>query len=159
MLACTPRPGSARNPVPRAGAFAAATIVRANGCSARTWARLGVAGHDAVLPADPLEHHLRRAGPGEPAGELHAVVGEHPVRHAEPAQRLGERLADGPAGRPAHQRRHRCTACRETPNRSATSVTGTPAWTSNTARYRCSVMVNSTTSGSSTPRPACVWRS
>jgi len=30
------------------------------------------------------------------------------------------------------------------PNRSATSVTEIPAWTSSTARYRCSVMVNST---------------
>jgi hypothetical protein len=33
-----------------------------------------------------------------------------------------------------------------TPNRSATSVTATPDWTSNTARYRCSVTLNSTSS-------------
>jgi hypothetical protein len=38
---------------------------------------------------------------------------------------------------------HPCTACRDTPNRPATSITGTPACTSSTARYRCSVMVNS----------------
>src|SRR4051812_39320200 len=40
---------------------------------------LGVAGNDAVLPADPLEHHLSRAGPGEPVDELLAIVGEHLV--------------------------------------------------------------------------------
>ena len=51
---------------------------------------LGVARHDAVLPANPPEHHLGRAGPGESAGELLAVVGEHLVRHTEPVQRLRE---------------------------------------------------------------------
>ena len=39
--------------------------------------RLGELGGDAVLAADPLEQHLGRAGLGEPAGELLAVVGQH----------------------------------------------------------------------------------
>src|SRR5258708_31774917 len=53
--------------------------------------------------------------------------------------------SDSPA-RPTsrYQRAQRCTACLDTPNRSATSITGTPACTSSTARYRCSVTVNST---------------
>src|SRR4051794_29762164 len=38
---------------------------------------------------------------------------------------------------------HRCTACRKTPNRRATSTTGTPAWTSRTP-YRCSMRLRST---------------
>ena len=42
--------------------------------------RLGEPGGDAVLPADPLEQHLGRAGLGEPAGELLAVVGQHLCR-------------------------------------------------------------------------------
>jgi hypothetical protein len=58
----------------------------------------------------------------------------------------------GPAGRaPADRSRvrdsgffHRCTAGRDTPNRCATSTTGTPARTSNTAWYRCSMRLRPT---------------
>ena len=67
-------------------------------------ARFGVAGHDAVLPADPLEEHLTRTRPGEPSGELLAIVREHLTRHPEPGQRGGERGAHGAAGGPAHHR-------------------------------------------------------
>jgi hypothetical protein len=65
-------------------------------------AGLGVTGHDAVLPADPFEHHLGWAGLVEAAGELLAVVREYLVGDAEPLQRLDERQADGAAGGPAH---------------------------------------------------------
>ncbi|WP_231935299.1 hypothetical protein [Micromonospora viridifaciens] len=50
-------------------------------------AGFGVAGHDAVLPADPFEHHLGRAGLAEPAGELLAVIGEHLLGEVPPVAR------------------------------------------------------------------------
>lgn len=59
---------------------------------------------NAVLPAEPLEHHLCRARLGEPPGELLAVVGEHLGRDPVPAQGIGERLADRPPGRPGDHR-------------------------------------------------------
>jgi hypothetical protein len=65
-------------------------------------AGFGVAGDDAVLPADPFEHHLGRAGLGEPSGELFAVVGQHFVGDPEPLQRLTKRPADGAAGGLTH---------------------------------------------------------
>src|SRR5262249_14366624 len=64
-------------------------------------AGLGMTGHDAVLPADPLEHHLRRAGLVEPASELRAIVAEYLVRDAEALQRLNKRQAHRTARRRA----------------------------------------------------------
>jgi len=61
---------------------------------------LGQPVSDAVVAADPVEQHLPALA--EPVGELLAVVGEHLTRHAEPAQRGGERQAHRPAGRPHH---------------------------------------------------------
>ena len=53
---------------------------------------------DAVLPADPLEQHLGRAGLDEPAGKHRAVIGEHflghPVDAPSPPRKPGR-----PAGR------------------------------------------------------------
>ena len=63
---------------------------------------LGVARHGAVLPADPLEQHLHRIRPGEPAGELLAVVGEHLLRDPEPTQGLHEGQTHRPSGGPTH---------------------------------------------------------
>jgi hypothetical protein len=65
-------------------------------------AGLGVAGDDAVLPADAFEQHLPGAGFGESAGELFAVISQDFLRDTEGAQRLGEGRADRPAGGPAH---------------------------------------------------------
>jgi hypothetical protein len=48
-------------------------------------------GNDPVLPADPLEHHLRRPGLVEAASELLAIVAEYLVRDAEALQRLNKR--------------------------------------------------------------------
>jgi len=47
---------------------------------------------DAVLPADPVEHHLTAAAV-ESRGELLAVVGEYLLGHPEPLQSLNEGLA------------------------------------------------------------------
>jgi hypothetical protein len=58
---------------------------------------------DGVLPADPVEHDLGRAGLAEPAGELAAIVGQHLGRYPMAAQRRGEGGADGPAGGPSDQ--------------------------------------------------------
>lgn len=52
----------------------------AGGCRG---AGFGISGHDAVLPADPLEQHFTGAGLGEPAGELLAVVRQDFTRHPE----------------------------------------------------------------------------
>jgi hypothetical protein len=53
---------------------------------------------DAVLPADPLEQHLRRARLAETPGELLAVVRQHFSGHPVFAHRLHERRAHRPAG-------------------------------------------------------------
>ena len=66
----------------------------------RRRAGLGQPLGDAVLPADPLEQHLSRAGPAEPAGELLAVVGEHLGGDPVLGHRGGERQADRPGGGP-----------------------------------------------------------
>ena len=60
-----------------------------------------MAGNDPVLPADPLEHHLRRPGLVEVASELLAIVAEYLVRDAEALQRLNKRQAHRTAGRRA----------------------------------------------------------
>jgi len=60
-----------------------------------------MAGNDPVLPADPLEHHLRRPGLVEAASELLAIVAEYLVRDAEALQRLNKRQAHRTAGRRA----------------------------------------------------------
>jgi len=56
-------------------------------------------GNDPVLPADPLEHHLRRPGLVEAASELLAIVAEYLVRDAEALQRLNKRQAHRTARR------------------------------------------------------------
>jgi hypothetical protein len=53
---------------------------------------------DAVLPANPLEQHLRRAGLAKPASELLAIVRQHFSGHPINAHRLHERRAHRPAG-------------------------------------------------------------
>ena len=55
-----------------------------------------------LLAADLVEQHLAVPGavPAEPVGELLAVVGVDLLRHPEPRQRLGQRQAHRPAGRP-----------------------------------------------------------
>jgi hypothetical protein len=68
-------------------------------------AGFGVAGDDAVVAADPLEEHLTRAGLGEPAGELLAIVSQDFAGHPEPDQGVGERGTHGAAGCPAHHLR------------------------------------------------------
>jgi hypothetical protein len=57
-----------------------------------------------------------------------------------------------------YHRSHRCTACRDTPSRAATSLTDDPDRTSNTARYRCSTTLSSTSTRRSVthlPRTLC----
>jgi hypothetical protein len=49
-------------------------------------AGLGMTGNDPVLPADPLEHHLRGPGLVEAASELLAIVAEYLVRDAAPPE-------------------------------------------------------------------------
>ena len=60
---------------------------------------------DAVLPQDPLEHHLGRAGLAEPAGELLAVVGQDLLRHPVAPQRCRQPPAHRPAGGSRHDSR------------------------------------------------------
>ena len=60
-------------------------------------------GGDAVLPADPLEQHLGRAGLDEPAGEHGAVIGEYLLGHPVDGHRLHESPADRPGGGPPHR--------------------------------------------------------
>lgn len=57
---------------------------------------------DAVLPADPLEQHLSRAGLDEPPGKHGAVVAEHFLRHPVDRHGVDECLADGPRGGSHH---------------------------------------------------------
>ena len=58
---------------------------------------------DAVLPADPVEHHLDRdAWLAEPAGE-HLAVGQHFLRYPVDAHRAHERLAHRPGSCPQHR--------------------------------------------------------
>lgn len=60
--------------------------------------RLGQPVDDAVLPADPIEHHLPALA--EPVGELLAVIGQHFLGHPEPAQPISKSQAHRPAGGP-----------------------------------------------------------
>ena len=64
--------------------------------------RLGQPLRDAVLPADPLEQHLRRARLIEPPGELLAVVAEHLTRNPVLLHRGHERRAHCAGGGPHH---------------------------------------------------------
>ncbi len=54
---------------------------------------------DPVLPADPLEQHLRRIRLAESAGELFPVVGQHFRGHAIAGHGIGECLADRASAR------------------------------------------------------------
>lgn len=69
---------------------------------ARRRPRLGQPLGDAVLPADPLEQHLRRPGPAEPPGELPAIVAEHFAGDPVLLHRGHERRAHRPGGGPQH---------------------------------------------------------
>ena len=57
-----------------------------------------------MLAAHPLKQHLGRAGLGEPAGELLAVIGQHLRRNPVYLHRGCERIGDRPARR---YRQHR----------------------------------------------------
>ena len=58
-----------------------------------------------MLAAHPLEQHLGRAGLGEPAGELLAVIGQHLRRHPVGPHGGGERVGDRPRRRDGQHRR------------------------------------------------------
>ena len=60
---------------------------------------------DAVLPQDPLEQHLGRAGLAKPAGELLTVIGQDLLRHPVASQRRRQPPAHRPAGRSHHDLR------------------------------------------------------
>lgn len=60
---------------------------------------LGEPVDDAVLPADPVEHHLTTLA--EPVSELLAVVRQDFLGHPEPLQPVGEGQAHRAAGGPA----------------------------------------------------------
>lgn len=80
--------------------FSAQGLVEPFDFPGRGWGGgLGEPVDDAVLSADPVEHHLPALA--EPVGELLAVVREDFLGHPEPLQGVGEGQADGPAGGPA----------------------------------------------------------
>ena len=64
--------------------------------------RLGQQLADAVLAADPLKQHLRRAGLAEPAGELLAVVSQDLIGYAVGPHGGQECPADRAGGGPPH---------------------------------------------------------
>ena len=57
---------------------------------------------DAVLPADPLEQHLGRAGLDEPPGKDGPVIRQDFLGHPVGAHGVKEGLADRPGGGPQH---------------------------------------------------------
>ena len=64
-----------------------------------------------------------------------------------------DRSASPPRPPCSYRRTQVCTLCRDTPTRAATSVTGTPAATARTARYRCSTTDTSTSANPGLPPP------
>src|SRR4051794_24208554 len=99
-----------------------------------------------------LDEGCRDDPTADDLGATHGPEPSPPVRSEPDEIRAGATVRGPFKPTSAYHRGHRCTACRETPNRSATSVTDRPDCTSNTAGYRCSVtLISTSTRRSTTP--------